>query len=114
MPARTAHSAPNARPRCVTRRGEASRVPIEQLTASYVQAMAASATPLERAAEDTAPVNSLSYLPMSKLTKERWSEGDTEKFYRAVQIVGCDFTMIAKFFSGRTRKQVRAALLSWR
>jgi hypothetical protein len=62
--------------------------------------------PLERQVEDTRPVNSLSYLPMSKLTKERWSEEDTEKFYHAVQTVGCDFTMIAKFFQGRTRKQV--------
>lgn len=65
------------------------------------------AAPLERVAEDTRPVNSLSYLPMSKLTKERWSEADTDKFYYALQTVGCDFTMIAKFFDGRTRKQVR-------
>ena len=70
------------------------------------QAVAEVAAPLERVAEDTRPVNSLSYLPMSKLTKERWSEADTDKFYYALQTVGCDFTMIAKFFDGRTRKQV--------
>ena len=70
----------------------------------------AEAGPLERQAEDTRPVNSLSYLPMSKLTKERWSGDDTERFYQAVATVGLDFTMIAKFFQGRTRKQVRRRL----
>ena len=73
----------------------------------FLQAVPEAAAPLERVAEDTRPVNSLSYLPMSKLTKERWSEADTDKFYYALQTVGCDFTMIAKFFDGRTRKQVR-------
>ena len=62
-----------------------------------------------REAEDTRPVNSLSYLPMSKLTKERWSEEDTDKFYAAIRTVGTDFTLIAKYFQGRTRKQVRDA-----
>lgn len=70
----------------------------------------AEAGPLERHAEDTRPVNSLSYLPMSKLTKERWSADDTERFYQAVATVGLDFSMIAKFFQGRTRKQVRACI----
>jgi hypothetical protein len=64
--------------------------------------------PLERGGEDVGAINSLSYLPASKLKKDRWSKADTEKFYRAIETVGCDFTIVAKCLPGRTRKQVRS------
>jgi hypothetical protein len=62
--------------------------------------------PLERGGEDVGVINALSYMPASKLRRERWSKADTEKFYRAIETVGCDFTMVAKCLPGRTRKQV--------
>lgn len=51
-------------------------------------------------------INSHSYLPLSKLTKERWAKDETDLFYQILRSYGADFTFMAQCFSGRTRKQV--------
>lgn len=56
--------------------------------------------------DDDTLINSHSFLPVSKLTKERWTRDDTILFYDLLSNVGADFTLIASFFKGRTRKQV--------
>jgi transcription factor TFIIIB component B'' len=38
---------------------------------------------------------------------ERWTKEDTEKFYKALQQYGSDFSLIAKLFPNRTRRQIR-------
>lgn len=52
-------------------------------------------------------INSHSYLPLSKLTKERWAKDETDLFYQILCSYGADFTFMAQCFKGRTRKQVR-------
>lgn len=64
--------------------------------------------------EDEAPMNSLSYLPMSKLRKDRWDDTDTELFYSCLSQFGTDFTLMSSMFQGRTRKQVRTLPLPHR
>lgn len=51
-------------------------------------------------------INSHSYLPLSKLTKERWAKDETDLFYQILRSYGADFTFMAQCFRGRTRKQV--------
>jgi hypothetical protein len=50
-------------------------------------------------------INSHSYLPLSKLTKERWAKDETDLFYQILRSYGADFTFMAQCFRGRTRKQ---------
>lgn len=38
---------------------------------------------------------------------ERWLEEETEKFYRALQIFGTDFSVIERLIPGRSRKQIK-------
>jgi len=42
-----------------------------------------------------------------KERSEKWQPEETEKFYRALQIFGTDFSFIADLLSGRTRKQIK-------
>eukprot|EP00826_Nyctotherus_ovalis_P027195 TRINITY_DN2121_c0_g1_i18.p2 TRINITY_DN2121_c0_g1~~TRINITY_DN2121_c0_g1_i18.p2 ORF type:complete len:153 (+),score=55.37 TRINITY_DN2121_c0_g1_i18:200-658(+) len=39
---------------------------------------------------------------------ERWLEEETEKFYRALQIFGTDFSVIERLMPGRSRKQIKS------
>ena len=36
----------------------------------------------------------------------KWSQGETDKFYKALQVFGTDFTMVTLLLPGRNRKQV--------
>lgn len=56
--------------------------------------------------DDDTLINSHSYLPVSKLTKERWTQQETELFYQILRSYGADFTFMSQCFQGRTRKQV--------
>jgi len=38
---------------------------------------------------------------------EKWTEKETEKFYRALQLFGTDFSMIAGVFKNRNRNQIK-------
>jgi len=42
-----------------------------------------------------------------KEKSEKWSLEETEKFYKALQIFGTDFSIIVKLLPGRTRKQIK-------
>ncbi|CAN6467346.1 unnamed protein product [Victoria cruziana] len=44
---------------------------------------------------------------MKRTPSHRWSDADTELFYKALQQFGTDFEMIQKLFPGRTRHQVK-------
>lgn len=57
--------------------------------------------------DDDTLINSHSYLPVSKLTKERWTRQETDLFYQILTNFGADFTFMAQCFQGRTRKQVK-------
>eukprot|EP00892_Ulva_mutabilis_P006683 jgi/Ulvmu1/4387/UM002_0112.1 len=57
--------------------------------------------------DDDTLINSHSYLPVSKLTKERWTQQETELFYQILRSYGADFTFMSQCFQGRTRKQVK-------
>jgi hypothetical protein len=46
-------------------------------------------------------LNSMTYL--NRRSTDRWSNSDTELFYKALTIFGTDFTAIAKLFPGRDR-----------
>jgi hypothetical protein len=61
---------------------------------------------MEVAEDDDQFINAHSYLPFSKLTKERWTEEETDLFYQVLSSGGTDFTFMASCFKGRTRKQV--------
>lgn len=39
-----------------------------------------------------------------KKTSMKWSEDDTNKFYRTIQLFGTDFQMISNLFKNRSRK----------
>ena len=43
---------------------------------------------------------------------KKWMPDETEKFYRALQIFGTDFTIIAKLLAPRTREQVKVGVPS--
>lgn len=60
--------------------------------------------------DDDTLINSHSYLPVSKLTKERWTRQETDLFYQILTNFGADFTFMAQCFQGRTRKQVWTVL----
>jgi len=55
--------------------------------------------------ESNAVINSLSFSKFKPT--ERWGREDTDKFYRALQQVGADFSLVAKLFPNRTRRQIR-------
>ncbi|XP_031498518.1 transcription factor TFIIIB component B'' [Nymphaea colorata] len=56
--------------------------------------------------ESTRPkLNYHSY--MKRTPSQRWSNADTELFYKALRQFGTDFEMIRKLFPGRTRHQVK-------
>ncbi len=38
---------------------------------------------------------------------EKWSAEETEKFYKALQLVGTDFSIISNLLPGRSRKQIK-------
>jgi hypothetical protein len=42
---------------------------------------------------------------------EKWTEKETEKFYRALELFGTDFSMIAKVFKNRNRNQIKNKFL---
>jgi len=42
---------------------------------------------------------------------EKWSEKETQKFYRALELFGTDFSMIAKVFKNRNRNQIKNKFL---
>jgi hypothetical protein len=46
-------------------------------------------------------LNSQTY--MTKRSRDRWTAGDTDMFYKGLAVFGTDFTAIAKLFPGRDR-----------
>ncbi len=42
-----------------------------------------------------------------KERSEKWLPQETDKFYKALQLVGTDFSIIASLLPGRSRKQVK-------
>lgn len=42
---------------------------------------------------------------------EKWTEDETEKFFRALEIFGTDFSLIAKLFPNRNRNQIKNKFL---
>lgn len=42
-----------------------------------------------------------------KEKSEKWLPEETEKFYKALQIFGTDFSIIMKLLPGRSRKQIK-------
>lgn len=54
-------------------------------------------------------LNAASY--SRRVKAEKWSKEDTELFYRAMTQFGTDFSLIARLFPGRTRRQVKRKYL---
>ena len=42
-----------------------------------------------------------------KCQTQRWSHEETRKFYKLLEIFGCDFSLIQTLFKGRTRQQIK-------
>ena len=42
-----------------------------------------------------------------KEKSKKWSPEETEKFYKALQIFGTDFSILMKLLPGRSRKQIK-------
>jgi transcription factor TFIIIB component B'' len=59
--------------------------------------------------EDDTAVTSATYGKRGK--PKRWSEGDTELFYKALEICGTEFSLIGSLFPNRERKQIKAKYL---
>lgn len=41
-----------------------------------------------------------------RLSPAKWGEDETRQFYRILQLIGMDFTVMEQFFPKRTRKQL--------
>ena len=63
----------------------------------------------KRVEESGTRLNSATYSNRAKA--EKWSKDDTELFYRAMTQFGTDFSLIARLFPGRTRRQVKRKYL---
>lgn len=44
--------------------------------------------------------------PKKRLAPARWGDNETKQFYRILQLIGMDFTVMEQFFPKRTRKQL--------
>lgn len=44
--------------------------------------------------------------PKKRLAPARWSDTETKQFYRILQLIGMDFTVMEQFFPKRNRKQL--------
>lgn len=44
--------------------------------------------------------------PKKRLAPARWEDGETKQFYRILQLIGTDFTVMEQFFPKRNRKQL--------
>jgi hypothetical protein len=54
-------------------------------------------------------LTSLTYLP--RQPSEKWKPEETQKFYKALQIFGTDFSLIEKVFNkSRTRDQIKVTI----
>jgi len=42
---------------------------------------------------------------------EKWTEEETKKFYRAIELFGTDFSLITKLFPTRNRNQIKNKFL---
>ena len=49
-----------------------------------------------------------------KNKSKKWSKADTEKFYLALTICGCDFSLMEKIFTERSRKNIKDKFLNER
>ena len=63
----------------------------------------------KRVEENGTRLNSATYSNRAKA--EKWNKEDTELFYRAMTQFGTDFSLIARLFPGRTRRQVKRKYL---
>jgi len=63
----------------------------------------------KRVEESGTRLNSATYSNRAKA--EKWSKEDTELFYRAMTQFGTDFSLIARLFPGRSRRQVKRKYL---
>ena len=52
-------------------------------------------------------LTSMSYRTKDRTHTEKWTPEETRKFFKAIEIFGSDFSMIAKLFPTRTRNQVK-------
>jgi transcription factor TFIIIB component B'' len=66
-------------------------------------------TEFKRVEESGSRLNSATYSNRAKA--EKWSKEDTELFYRAMTQFGTDFSLIARLFPGRSRRQVKRKYL---
>ena len=66
-------------------------------------------TEFKRVEESGTRLNSATYSNRAKA--EKWSKEDTELFYRAMTQFGTDFSLIARLFPGRSRRQVKRKYL---
>ena len=66
-------------------------------------------TEFKRVEEIGTRLNSATYSNRAKA--EKWSKEDTELFYRAMTQFGTDFSLIARLFPGRSRRQVKRKYL---
>ena len=62
---------------------------------------------LENDDEDNKPKDGDNKWKRRKEKSEKWHPEETEKFYKALQIFGTDFSIISKLLPGRTRKQIK-------
>lgn len=81
----------------------------QSLTVSAAAEKDAGLSDFKRVEENGTRLNSATYLNRAKA--EKWSKDDTELFYRAMTQFGTDFSLIARLFPGRTRRQVKRKYL---
>eukprot|EP00798_Chlamydomonas_sp_ICE-L_P003712 gene3712-13780_t len=70
-----------------------------------IQAQQTDIQTYQRVEEEGRFLNSQTYSNM--LARERWSETETELFYRSIAHFGTDFGLIAKLFPSRDRKHIK-------
>ena len=81
----------------------------QSLTVSAAAEKDAGLSDFKRVEENGTRLNSSTY--MNRAKAEKWSKDDTELFYRAMTQFGTDFSLIARLFPGRTRRQVKRKYL---
>lgn len=64
----------------------------------------------EKKTEDTELVTTGTYMK-KKSPHKRWKEEETKKFYKALSICGCDFSLMEMIFKERSRKCLKEKFL---
>ena len=50
--------------------------------------------------------SSTSPVKAKKKSSAKWQKDETKKFYKVLELIGLDFSLIEQFFKNRTRKQL--------